>query len=142
MAVDAVTQREHDLLAIESGRQVERLRGSGGLVARLLTRLLKDDRGEATLDVSGEPGEALARVAGALPAIAQLVHDHPVVNPPEVWAIVGVAYKLSNPAVVRVAAERLGPGRSRLTIRGVAKTRKCGAQAAERVHDLLTSALD
>lgn len=137
MVVDAVTQRERELLAVESGRQMERMRGSGGAVARFTTRLLKDDRGQATLDVPSGPDQALALVAEALPAIAQLVTDHPAVDPPEVWAIVGVSYKYLSPAVVRVAAESRGQKMSRLTIRAVTKTRKCGTQAAERVRTLL-----
>jgi hypothetical protein len=97
-------------------------RSGGRRGAESAARRLKVDRGQESLELTNDPGDALPAVRAVLGSHGQILeHDEIPTAPPQVWALVGAGAGGLNPAVVRVIVEVREGGGSRLLIRAVAK---------------------
>ncbi len=84
--------------------------------------LLKVDRGEHALELPLTPGEVLQAARDTCaPAGSILDSEEIPAEPPQLWALVGAGAGGLNPALVRVIAEPLAGGGSRVLVRAVAK---------------------
>lgn len=147
---DPVTQREHELMIDLSVAQAGRLAdqasllghpGSSRLGMRVLMKVVPDDRAHREVGVADEPQVAIEKVRSILGSIGREVTENlPVTNPPQLWGVVGVGMGRLTPAVVRVSASAEA-GSTRLTVYGVAKGRKCGQAAVDRVVEALNTRL-
>jgi hypothetical protein len=119
---------------------------SGGRTgARWAAKRLREDRCELALDAPVGADEAMRAASAVLSEAGEPVDvPLPALEPPEVWAIVGTGLGRMNPAVTRVAVEAVDAGRSRVTVRAVAKEglikQHGGRKAAQLVRDRLAEA--
>lgn len=152
---DEILRRELGKLGSVSGSIGGRIGGGaagaaggalgGRLGAEWAARYLSNETYEASVDVTGDPADAVMRCFEALLSVGSITEpaDGPAdgVEHPRLVAVVGAGFFNMNPALVEVDVEPTAADGSRVTVRATAKEglikQRTAEKAVRRVVDRL-----
>jgi hypothetical protein len=124
-----------DLLEAELARLGRRGGLDRGVGARFVSQRLRVDTFTATIEADASLEAVTSWVDAALGILGRPIDG------PAHRAVIGAGFRNLNPAVVEAAVSELGPHRTRVVVRGVAKegvlSQRTAAKAVGRVLDAL-----
>jgi hypothetical protein len=124
-----------DLLEAELARLGRRGGLDRGIGARFVSQRLRVDTFTATIEADASLEAVTSWVDAALGILGRPIDG------PAHRAVIGAGFRNLNPAVVEAAVSELGPHRTRVVVRGVAKegvlSQRTAAKAVGRVLDAL-----
>jgi hypothetical protein len=117
-------------------------RKGGASGGRFGARFTKARTAETSIEVSHDPDVARERARAAIAATGEVIEDPNGADDGSVWGIVASGAMNMAPALLRVQAQAIGPGRSRVHVRATGREglikQRIGAKAADRIAEAVS----